>query len=193
MKFNEQYNLIFDKGVKYLLKTYDNVNYDESNQINIRKGIVNFDYPFKLPLPFKRFHLFKVSNKMISTKSKQNYNLIIADNTSKTITYFCMNDLKWCSVNVYDMKLFVQKNFGSDWTFLYTKPYFRNVFRATKNEPDIFKNEFKNLIWTFFWISLKLKNPEFTDDILEEYYIINIKQRKNIKYALIDFFDKLNK
>jgi hypothetical protein len=193
MKFNEQYNLILEKGIKYLLKTYDNINYDEDNLIDIRKGLVTFNKPFKLPIPYKRFHLFKVSNKLISTKSKQNYNLILIDNLTKTVTYFCMNDVKWCSVDVYDMTLFIKKNIGINWKFSYTKPYFKNNFRAVKDEPDIFKLEFKNLIWSLLWMSLKLKNPEFTDDILEEYYLMNIKKRQNIKFVLIDFFAKINK
>jgi len=191
MKFNDQYNLIFEKGIKYLLKTYDNVNYNEDYSIDIRQSIITFNKSFELPLS-KRFQLLKVSNKSISTKSKQNYNLIIFDNFSRTATYFCMNDVKWCTVNSYDMQNFIRKKIGINWKFIYTKPYFKASFRAVKDEPDIFKVEFKNMIWSLFWISLKLKNPELTDDILEEYYLVNIQKRKKIKNLLIDFFEKLN-
>ena len=70
---------------------------------------------------------------------------------------------------------------------------FLSPVKKNKDDLDIFKNEYKNLLWNFFWLSLKFKNPKFSDDILLEYFINNIKKRKDIKNLLIDFYEKINK
>lgn len=196
-KFDQQYQSILNNGLKYIMKKYDNVNYDKDNVIDLRDQLITFEKPFKLPLPYKRFHIFYVRNNELSTKTKTYLNLILADNKEKQVTYFCTRNIKWCSIK--DPKVFVnfiKKNLGQDWRVNYIAPYFTESisrFGTFTEDVNIFKLEFKHLLWTFFWISLKLKNPKISDDVLFDYFILNVSKRKDIKNLLKDFYEKINK
>lgn len=194
-KFDQQYQAILENGVKYIIKKFDNVSYDKDNIIDLRSQLITFENPFKLPLPFKRFHIFSVCNKELSTKTKNYINLILADNKKKEISYFCTRNIKWCHIkDTKNFEKFVKKNFGADWTVSYVTPFFNASASASNNkEKDILKLEFKNLLWTFFWLSLKLKNSKFSNDILLEYFLLNVIKRKDVKILLIDFYEKINK
>lgn len=192
-KFDEQYSIILKKGIDYLLKQYKNVSVDMENVIIVRETLFEFKKPFKLSTN-KRFHIFSVDNQNVSTTSKHSINLIVLDNEEKRISYFCTRNINWCSLgNKTAFEKFIRKSFGNKWSSSYIPAMFTSPIKKNKNDLDIFKTEYKNLLWNFFWLSLKFKNPKISDDILLEYFINNVKKRKDIKNLLVEFYEKINK
>ena len=191
-KFDEQYQTILNNGIKYLLKTYDDVSFTPENVLIIDKNIT-FETPVSLPRDYTRFVIFYVYSKTNSTRTKKNLNVMLLDNETETVSYFCANNLKWCNINSIVVERYIKKMFGPNYRLNYIPARFTSPIKDKDYEFDLFKTEFKSLMWNLFWISLKLKNPKFTDDVLEEYYLINVKKRKDLKSLLIDFFEKINK
>ncbi len=189
--FNKEYNNVLEKGLEYLTKTFTNVSYDPDN-ILIIGNYGEFEKPVRIPTGRKRFLLIKMHLKDKSTKKKKNSNFLLLDNEKKLITYLCVNDLQWCKVNPLVVQRTFEKLFGKDFKVDYLPIKFTSPIKDANHE-FLFKTEFKNLMWNLFWTSLKLQNPNFSNFVLEEYYLINVKKRSDLKDLLINFFEKINK
>jgi hypothetical protein len=181
---------LLQKGLTHLIK---------NKEITIKTNIIVFknnrfklESPFALPFSNRRFNLFYLNNKNINIQTQETKSsliLLLADTKTFNIEIFCVNNLKFCQTGK-NLQKFIKRKFGNNWKLNYISPTIR---QKQIEEPLIkrqLKPQIKNLLWTFFYIDLKLFNPEFTNHILLEYLENNIEKR-DIESILKKYYEKI--